>query len=73
MTVKLNRDYIKNRTAYNWLYLSRISSTKEYLYMQTLHQAGFPTPVPLDWNRHGIVMSFIDGATLTNLVQLDDC
>jgi RIO kinase 2 len=36
--------------------------------MQTLHKAGFPTPVPLDWNRHGIVMSFIDGATLTNIV-----
>lgn len=41
--------------------------------MQTLYKAGFPTPVPLDWNRHGIVMSFIDGATLTNLVQLDEC
>jgi RIO kinase 2 len=28
MTVKNNRDYIGGRTSYNWLYLSRISSTK---------------------------------------------
>ena len=37
-TIKLNRDYIKNRTAYNWLYLSRISSTKEFAFMQTLYK-----------------------------------
>ena len=67
-TIKLNRDYIQNRTSYNWLYLSRISSTKEYMFMQKLYGAGFPTPVPLDWNRHGIVMSLIDGPTMIKIV-----
>lgn len=32
-TIKRNRDYLKNRHNYNWLYLSRLASVKEYLYM----------------------------------------
>jgi len=43
-TIKNNRDYIGTRTQYNWLYLSRIASQKEFCYMQALHEAGFPTP-----------------------------
>lgn len=29
-TVKKNRDYIKNKQHYNWLYLSKIASYKEH-------------------------------------------
>ena len=32
-TIKNNRDYIGTRTQYNWLYLSRIASQKEFCYM----------------------------------------
>ena len=63
-TVKNNRDYLQGRTQYNWLYLSRIATSKEYTYMSALHEAGFPTPKPVDWNRHAILMSLIDGATM---------
>ena len=32
-SVKNNRDYLGHRTSFNWLYLSRLASVKEYLYM----------------------------------------
>jgi RIO kinase 2 len=59
-TVKENRDYIKGRTCYSWLYLSRIASLKEYAFMKALHSKGFPTPTPIDSNRHAIVMSYVE-------------
>ena len=36
-TIKNNRDYLQGRTQYSWLYLSRIATQKEFLYMQALH------------------------------------
>ena len=63
-TVKNNRDYLQGRTQYNWLYLSRLATAKEFTFMQALHKVGFPTPVPIDSNRHAILMSLIDGTTM---------
>ncbi|CAD8101431.1 unnamed protein product [Paramecium primaurelia] len=54
-TIKNKRDYIKNRTQYNLLYLSRLASIKEFAYMETCYKNGFPTPKPYDWNRHAII------------------
>ena len=34
-SIKNNRDYLQGRTQYSWLYLSRLSSLKEFLFMQT--------------------------------------
>jgi serine/threonine-protein kinase RIO1 len=31
--------------------------------MKALYENGFPTPEPIDANRHGILMSYIDGYT----------
>jgi RIO kinase 2 len=50
---------LKGRTNHSWLYLSRIASLKEYAFMKALHEKGFPVPVPIDSNRHGIIMSYI--------------
>jgi len=60
-SVKTNRDYLGNRGQYNWLYLGRLSSLKEFLFMQALNDHGFPTPKPIDSNRHAILMSKIPG------------
>jgi RIO kinase 2 len=35
--------------------------------MEACYKNGFPTPKPYDWNRHAIVMSFIDGYTLCSV------
>lgn len=37
-TVKNNREYIKGQQHYNWLYLSRLSSIREFKYMQILFE-----------------------------------
>ena len=63
-TVKANRDYTK-RNVNSWLYFSRLASLKEFAFMQVLYDRGFPTPVPIDANRHGIVMSLVNGYPMT--------
>ena len=68
-TINRNRDYLKGRSA-NWLYMSRIASLKEYAFMQALHKRGFPTPVPFDANRHGIVMSLVKAYPMVNVKGL---
>lgn len=69
-TIKTKRDYLKNRSKKNWLYISRLASIKEFSYMKVLHEAGFPVPVPIDHNRHAILMSVIPGCPLLNVREL---
>lgn len=71
-TIKNNREYIQNRTSFNWLYLSRLSSIREFTFMQVLHQSGFPTPTPIDTNRHAILMSLIDGDPLCHIKKIGE-
>jgi RIO kinase 2 len=70
--VKEKRDYHKNRKNMNWLYLSRISATKEFAYMKALKDRGFPIPTPIDFNRHCIVMDLVPGTILQNVVEVED-
>lgn len=70
--VREKRDYHKNRKNMNWLYLSRISATKEFAYMKALKDRGFPIPTPIDFNRHCIVMDLVEGTLLQNVVELGD-
>lgn len=39
--------------------------------MQLLYQNKFPTPKPIDTNRHGIVMSLIDGDTFCHIQTIN--
>jgi RIO kinase 2 len=65
-SVKTNRDYIKQgHGVSSWLYLSRLASLKEYAFMKALYDRGFPTPVPIDANRHGICMSLVNAYPMT--------
>ena len=66
------RDYHKNRKHMNWLYLSRISATKEFAYMKALKDRGFPIPTPIDFNRHCIIMDLVQGFPLQNVAQVED-
>lgn len=40
--------------------------------MQILHEDGFPTPKPIDTNRHAIVMSLIDGDPLCHIRKIGE-
>jgi len=70
--VREKRDYHKSRKNMNWLYLSRISATKEFAYMTALKARGFPIPTPIDFNRHCIVMDLVQGTLLQNVIQVEE-
>jgi RIO kinase 2 len=62
--LKEKRDYHGRRHKAGWLYLSRISATKEYAYMVALSKRDFPVPKPIDVNRHCVLMELVDGHPL---------
>lgn len=66
-TVRKNRDYMDNKRKSNWLYMSRLAAMKEYAFMQALHTHGFPTPTPIDQNRHIVVMSRVSGFPMAQI------
>ena len=61
--IREKRDYHKKRKQMSWIYLSRISATKEFAYMKALYDRGFPVPKPIDFNRHCVVMELVQGKT----------
>ncbi|KAI3658790.1 hypothetical protein MP638_002590 [Amoeboaphelidium occidentale] len=71
--IKNKRDYLKNRSCGNWMYLSRLAATKEFAFMQALKESGqFPVPTPIDHNRHCIVMNLIEGTPLYQISDLEE-
>uniref|UniRef100_A0A1B0B3R3 Serine/threonine-protein kinase RIO2 n=1 Tax=Glossina palpalis gambiensis TaxID=67801 RepID=A0A1B0B3R3_9MUSC len=70
--VKTKRDYHGRRHKTSWLYLSRISATREFAYMTALHEHGFPVPKPIDFNRHCVLMELINGWPMTQIHKLRD-
>jgi len=65
--VKNKRAYLGKRTTTSWLYMSRLAALKEYAFMKALYTHGFPTPVPIDQNRHVILMSLVKGRPMCQL------
>lgn len=70
--VKEKRDYHGRRQNASWLYLSRISATREFAYMKALYDRGFPVPKPHDFNRHCVIMDLVNGYPLTNVYEVKD-
>ncbi|KAM3960446.1 uncharacterized protein ACR2FA_000379 [Aphomia sociella] len=70
--IKGKRDYHAHRNRASWLYLSRISATKEFAYMKALYDRDFPVPKPIDFNRHCVVMELVRGGPLTHVTAVDD-
>ncbi|KAJ0403416.1 hypothetical protein P43SY_003987 [Pythium insidiosum] len=68
--VKSKRDYLRNRKSVSWFYMSRLSAMKEFAFLKALHERGFPTPTPIDHNRHAICMSLVDGFPLSQVRRL---
>ncbi|CAB3244961.1 unnamed protein product [Arctia plantaginis] len=70
--IKGKRDYHAHRNRASWLYLSRISATKEFAYMKALYERDFPVPKPIDFNRHCVVMQLVHGGPLTHVTSVAD-
>lgn len=65
--IKNKRDYHGKRKNASWLYLSRISATREFAYMKALYERGFPVPKPIDFSRHCIIMELVKGYPMTQV------
>jgi RIO kinase 2 len=70
--VRLKRDYHGKRKKTSWLYLSRISATREFAYMKALYDRGFPVPRPVDFNRHCVIMELVNGYPMTQITEVID-
>lgn len=65
--VRSKRDYAEGKTKCSWLYLSRLAALKEFAYMKALFENQFPTPTPIDHNRHVLVMSKVNGYPMSQI------
>ncbi|XP_059278547.1 serine/threonine-protein kinase rio2 isoform X1 [Lycium ferocissimum] len=70
--VKAKRDYLRHRSSYNWLYLSRLAALKEFAFMKALEEHGFPVPQAVDCNRHCVIMSLVPGYPLVQVKELQN-
>jgi RIO kinase 2 len=68
-SARLNREYMPEEGHCPWLIASKKSAEREYLALTTLHPA-VSVPLPIDQNRHTVVMSLISGQNL-NRCRLD--
>ncbi|XP_066591960.1 uncharacterized protein RIOK2 [Prorops nasuta] len=70
--IKGKRDYHQHRKSASWLYLSRISATREFAYMKALYDREFPVPRPIDFNRHCVIMELVEGGPLCGVYEVGD-
>ena len=68
-SARLNREYMPEDGHCPWLIASKKSAEREYLALTTLHPA-VSVPLPVDQNRHTVVMSLVSGQNL-NRCRLD--
>lgn len=69
-SVLKNWDYLNKQEHFNWLYLSKLASQREFKYMQCLYEEGFPVPAPITNDRHAILMGFVNGFPLNKIKEI---
>lgn len=65
--VRKTRDYLQGKSKASWLYMSRLAAVKEFAFMKALYVHGFPTPIPLEQNRHIVAMSRVKGFPMAQI------
>lgn len=63
VSARLNREYMPEDAHCSWLLASRKSAEREYQALSKLHPK-VSVPLPIDQNRHTVVMSLIEGTNL---------
>ena len=69
-SARLNREYMPDDGHCPWLIASKKSAEREYLALTRLHPA-VSVPLPIDQNRHTVVMSLVNGQNL-NRCRIDE-
>ncbi|KPU63239.1 tyrosine protein kinase [Thermococcus sp. EP1] len=68
--IKLYRPDFIDKRHISWLYISRLVAQREYEALQLLNPIA-KVPKPIAWNRHALVMEFIEGVELIELTDTD--
>jgi RIO kinase 2 len=66
------RGYVARRGHVTWHHQSRMAAEKEFDMMRRAFDAGVSVPRPIHQNRHVVVMGYIDGYNLVDVINLDD-
>ncbi len=66
------RGYVGGRRHISWLYESRLAAEREFEALGIVYEAGVSVPKPIHRNRHVVVMGYIEGFLLVDVVSLDD-
>ncbi|MFC1803338.1 RIO1 family regulatory kinase/ATPase [Thermoproteota archaeon] len=69
---KRKREYIADHRHTSWLYQSRLAAEKEYYALKKMYEVGLQVPKPIYQNRHIIVMQYIKGIQLSDIITLDE-
>jgi len=69
-SARTNREYMPEEGHYPWIFASSRSAEREFAALTTLHPK-VSVPVPVDRNRHAVVMSLIAGPNLNRCTVED--
>lgn len=61
-SVRITREFMPEEGHCPWIFASRLSANREYEALRILHPT-VSVPLPVDINRHTVVMEFVPGAT----------
>lgn len=70
--IKEKRDYVVGKYHTSWLYMCRISATREAEHLQVLNEIGADVPVLRGHNRHVVVMKQYEGQEIQEFPELED-
>ncbi|MBN2152443.1 MAG: serine/threonine protein kinase [Candidatus Lokiarchaeota archaeon] len=70
--IKAKRDYVAGKFHTSWLYMSRVSATREAGHLKRLNEVGADVPVLRGHNRHVVVMKQYDGQEIQEFDDVDD-
>ncbi len=68
---KRKRVYLADRRHTSWLYQSRLAAETEFRAMKMTYEAGVSVPTPIHQSRHVIVMQYIEGSQLSDIISLE--
>jgi RIO kinase 2 len=70
--IKEKRDYVVGKYHTSWLYMCRISATREADHLQQLNKIGADVPAFRGHNRHVVVMKQYDGQEIQEFSELEE-
>jgi RIO kinase 2 len=69
---KRKREYLAEKRHTSWLHQSRLAAEFEFKALQLMYDVGVSVPKPIHQNRHVIIMEFINGVQLSDIISLED-